>query len=94
MRYVLALLCLLPLAGCENLVRENSDYFEIGSASPEKFEIDDMACREKASQSVDYDVRQMEAGFFERHRAYNQAYGACMAALHYRPRAYWENLTP
>ncbi|HEY5347974.1 MAG TPA: hypothetical protein VIJ72_07265, partial [Rhizomicrobium sp.] len=88
------LLCLLPLGACENLVRLDADSFDIGSASPEKFEADDAACRGKASQSIDYDMRQMEAGYFERHRAYNHVYVACMEAFKYTPRSYLKNLAP
>jgi hypothetical protein len=94
MRYVLALLCLLPLAGCENVVRLDSDSFEIGSASPERFEADDTACREKAAQFIAYDMRQQDADSFERHRAYNRIYFDCMTARKYAPRSYVKNLLP
>jgi hypothetical protein len=94
MRRLLLPLCLFLLAGCGNVVYLDSDSFEIGAATPERFEADGEACRNQAGIFIATDPRALEDGNFERHRDYNRVFTACMTARHYRPRPYLQNLLP
>jgi hypothetical protein len=94
MRKAAILLGLLALTGCTDIHYDNSDSFQIGDATPFRFELDNQACALKAGHYVDYDSRMIQARFFARHRGYNAVYAACMKARGYVPRPYIDNLLP
>lgn len=94
MRKWTILLGLLALTGCANVHYDNSDSFEIGTATPFRFEIDNQTCARKADRFLNYDSRMIQARYFARHRGYNAVYSACMKARGYAPRPYLENLLP
>jgi len=82
------------IAGCDSLVRENSDNFEIGNVSPDRFETDDQACRATANDYVDSDLRGMSGTVYQINRSFNAVYSRCMTSRGYRSRPYIKNLLP
>jgi hypothetical protein len=80
------------VAGCDSLVRENSDNFETGNVSPDRFEADDQACQVSASDYVDSDLRGMSGTIYQINRSFNAVYSRCMTSRGYRPRPYIKNL--
>jgi hypothetical protein len=82
------------LAGCDSLVRENTDNFEIGNAAPDRFESDDQACQIFANDYVNSDVRGMSGTIYQINRSFNAVYSRCMTTRGYRSRPYIKNLLP
>ena len=82
------------LAGCNSLIRQNGDAFEASGIPPERFEMDDDACRVQATNYLAYDVRGMAGTDYQKNRTYNAVYGSCMTTRGYRPRPYIKNLLP
>jgi hypothetical protein len=95
MRAFFLCLAFAALAGCSSLIRQGGDGFEAAGVSPDRFEIDDDACRVQAGNYLAYDLRGLDAGTrYEKNRTYNAIYGRCMRARGYRPRPYFRNLLP
>ena len=91
--FLVSALVLPLLAGCEAVVRQNSDYFEAG-ADVSRFEQDDQLCAARGRDYVAYTLRGMDGTGYDRNRAYNQIYGGCMRERGHAPRAYARNWLP
>jgi hypothetical protein len=94
MRALFLLPLCLVLAGCESITRPASDGFEVGPGGFEKFTLDAQACQTLADDGVNYGIRYVDTTRYERNRAFNRAYGACMTARGHQPRPYLKNLLP
>jgi hypothetical protein len=94
MRALLLCSALLLLAGCNSLLRQNSDSYEASSISPDQFERDTDACQIEADAYITYDMHGMDGTRYQGNRAFNAVYGRCMTAKGYRPRPYYKNLLP
>ena len=94
MRALVIVCALCLLNGCDAVVRENSDYFQAGTANPGHFEAAAQACGIEASDYVAYNVRGMSGTSYDQNRAYNAAYRRCMAGRGFRSRPYWKNFLP
>jgi hypothetical protein len=91
--FLVCVLALPLLSGCDAIVRENGDNFEAG-ADIGHFERDDQGCSIQADDTVAYTVRGMDGTSYDRNRAYNAAYARCMTARGHAPRPYVENWLP
>jgi hypothetical protein len=91
---VAAAFLVLLLTGCSSIARVGADSFEAGRTSPEAFDNDNLRCRLEADNRVNYDMRLMDGTVYERNRAFNASYEACMKARGYTARPYLQNLLP
>jgi len=94
MRALVFVCALCLLGGCDTLVRENGDYFQVEAAHPGRFELANQACATEARDFIAYDVRGASGTGYDRNRAYNATLRRCMAARGYQPRPYWKNFLP
>ena len=91
-------LLLIPLLfthnACSDLTRVDGDWFEAAGRSPGQFESDNQACNTQATDTIINNWSHSYDSPFDQNRAFNNVYGRCMAARHYKPRAYAENWLP
>jgi len=85
-RRMAVLICVLAAAGCGRLNDMDSDAFAPGKASPEQFQADNQACIAEGDVKRSYELRGIEAENADKHRIFNRAYAACMAARGYGAR--------
>ncbi len=83
-RQVWAAFCVLAAAGCGRWADLDSDAFARGSASQERFTLDNRACADKAEEVRSYDLRGVGADSVDKHKIFNRAYAACMRARGYQ----------
>ncbi len=91
--FLVSVLALPFLAGCNSIARENGDYFQAG-ADVGSFEADAQSCGTTARDHVAYDLTGMGGTFYDQNRAYNAVFGRCMRARGYAPRPYSRNWLP
>ena len=94
MRALFLCLAFLSLAGCNALVRQDGDFFEAAGVPPDRFDMDDQACRGQADDYVAYDLRGMSGTRYDRNRAFNAVYARCMKSRGYRDRPHYRNWLP
>jgi hypothetical protein len=80
----LTLICVLAAAGCGRWADLDSDSFDKGNTTQEKFVVDSRACTVKADNERAYEVRGITADNVDKHAIFNRAYAACMRAMGYR----------
>jgi hypothetical protein len=90
----LVIVCALCLLGGCDAVREDGDYFQAGTANPDRFELAVQTCGIEARDHIAYDVQGAAGTSDDRNRAYNVALRRCMAGRGYSPRPYWKNFLP
>jgi len=91
--FLVCVLALPLLAGCDAITRHNGDYFEAG-ADVGRFEQDDQACGVMADTESSYTLRGLDGTGYDRNRVFNDVYGRCMRGRGYAPRPYSKNWLP
>ena len=91
--FLVPVLVLPLLAGCDAILRHNGDYFDAG-ADIGRFQQDDQACSSQARDYVSYTLRGMDGTGYDRNRAFNDVYSRCMNGRGYAARAYARNWLP
>jgi hypothetical protein len=89
--FLVPLLSIFLLTGCNALFPHNGDDFEHAGTNPFSFEADAQACGVVANDFISYDLKGMGGTNYDRNRAFNSVYDRCMTGRGHAPRAPIEN---